>query len=112
MATTDTPKPVHCRRVDGLPGTPCKTCGRIVVRKGSGRGLYRLTHEAATTPTAKARGSIVCTDPRPIQHGSSVFGYCAACGRAATVRADDGSFVRHERTSAAVIARNLAAGVR
>lgn len=46
----NTPTPKHCRRVDGLPGTPCKTCGRIVVRKGSGRGMYRLTHEAAPAP--------------------------------------------------------------
>lgn len=47
MSTSETPKPVHCRRVDGLPGTPCKTCGRIVVRKGSGHGMYRLTHAKA-----------------------------------------------------------------
>lgn len=44
MVDTGNQTTIHCRRVDGLPGTPCKTCGRTVVQLGSGSALRRLSH--------------------------------------------------------------------
>jgi hypothetical protein len=65
---------VHCSRVDGLPGEPCKTCGRMVVRKGTGKALYRLTHAQTSDQTGAPETALQARrEPVPTQHTAETY---------------------------------------